>query len=150
MIEEPDRYLEGFVTAGADAISVHVEAAVHLQRTLSAVRELGAASGVALNPATDLCLLGEALNYADYVLLMTVNPGFAGQRFIPQTLDKVRRLRRLLPEGIALEVDGGVGRETLPSLLSAGANWFVAGSAIFGAPDPGTEIATLAGLLQEA
>jgi ribulose-phosphate 3-epimerase len=148
MIEEPDRFLEPFAAAGADALCVHVEAVPHLHRTLSQIRGLGATPGVAINPATDLCVLGEVYQYVDFVLAMTVNPGFGGQSFIEQSLNKVKRLSERLPNGVALQVDGGVGRETLPKLRGAGADWFVAGSAIFGAEDPGAEVAHLRGLLE--
>ncbi len=148
MIEEPARYVDAFAEAGADAISVHVEVDANLHRTLARIRELGCAAGLAINPATDLAVAGEALQYVDYVLLMTVNPGFGGQRFIPGTLEKVRRLRATLPDGVALEVDGGVARETLPSLREQGANWFVAGSAVFGADDPGEEARVLQALAE--
>jgi ribulose-phosphate 3-epimerase len=148
MIEEPDLFLEPFAEAGADGLCVHVEAVPHLHRTLALIRELGASPGVAINPATDLCLLGEVYQYVDFVLAMTVNPGFGGQRFIEESLSKVRRLRDRLPGGVALQVDGGVGRETLPRLRQAGADWFVAGSAVFGAEDPGAEVAHLISLLE--
>lgn len=148
MIEEPDRYLEAFIEAGADAVSVHVEASRHLHRTLSLIRQAGASVGVAINPASDLSLLGEAYPFLDFVLAMTVNPGFGGQRFIPETLGKVARLRERLPAGVALQVDGGVTRDTLRPLLSAGANWFVSGSAIFAAPDTAAEARHLLALLE--
>jgi ribulose-phosphate 3-epimerase len=143
MISDPDRYLADFVAAGADALSVHVEACPHLHRTLAEIRRLGAAAGVAINPATDLGLLSEAVHLADYVLLMSVNPGFGGQEFIPRSTERARRLASLLPEGVALEVDGGIGRNTISALAAAGARWFVAGSAIFGSPDPGAEFSHL-------
>ena len=145
MIQEPDRYLEAFAEAGADALSVHAEVCPHLYRTLAAIKELGCAAGVALDPATDPTIVAEALKYVDYLLVMTVEPGFGGQEFIPETLDKVSRLRGMLPSRAALEVDGGVGRETIRALRDRGANWFVAGSAIFGSDDPAGE----ARILQE-
>jgi len=139
MIVEPERYLEAFAEAGAELISVHLEASPHLHRTLNRIRELGCRAGIAINPATSLTVLDEALDEADYVLIMSVNPGFGGQRFIPAALDKVRRLaemicRRHLPTRI--EIDGGIGLDNLADVLSAGARMIVAGSAIFAAPDP--------------
>lgn len=146
MIEEPDAFIEDFVEAGADALSVHVEILPHLHRTLTTIRELGASPGVVLNPATPASAAQEAVKYADYVLAMTVNPGFGGQKFITGALDKVAELARMLPPGVALEVDGGVGRDTIQSLRQAGAYWFVSGSAVFGAADPGQEAVELAAL----
>ncbi len=139
MIVEPERYLEAFAQAGAELISVHLEASPHLHRTLNRIRELGCRAGIAINPATSLTVLDEALDEADYVLIMSVNPGFGGQRFIPAALEKVRRLaemigRRHLPTRI--EIDGGIGLDNLADVLSAGARMIVAGSAIFAAPDP--------------
>jgi len=150
MVERPDDFLQAFVLAGADALSVHVETSPHLHRTLTAIRELGAGAGVAINPASDLSLLGEVLPFVDYVLVMSVDPGFGGQTFIPEMLDKVRRLRRVLPAGAAIEVDGGVGRGNIRDLAGAGANWLVAGSAVFCADDPRAEAAFLEGLLTGA
>lgn len=143
MIEEPDRYLGDFVEAGADALSVHVETCPNLHRTLQAIRELGASPGVVVNPATDPSSLGEAIKFVDYVLVMTVNPGFGGQRFIREMVDKIKRVREMLPEGKALEVDGGIGSATIEEVMKAGANWFVAGSAVFGGGDPGGEVQRL-------
>src|SRR5215216_1109878 len=139
MIEDPSRYAVKFVEAGADMVSVHVEADVHLQRTLVAVREAGAQAGVAINPATPLSSLEEALPYADFVLLMSVNPGFGGQSFIPTSIDKLRRLKRMIDErrlDVRLEIDGGIDLENIASVVAAGAEIIVAGSAIFGAADP--------------
>ncbi len=140
MIEEPDRFLEGFVRAGADALSVHVEACVHLHRTISAIKELGTGAGVAINPGTDLCWLGEAVHFLDFALVMTVNPGFGGQKFIVEALDKVRRLRRELPARVGIEVDGGINRDNISSVVEAGGNWLVAGSAVYHAPDVAAEV----------
>ena len=140
MVEEPDRFLEGFVRAGADALSVHVEACVHLHRTVSAIKELGAGAGVAINPGTDLCRLGEALHFLDFALVMTVNPGFGGQTFIVEALDKVRRLRRELPPRVGIEVDGGINRDNISSVAEAGGNWLVAGSAVYHAADVAAEV----------
>lgn len=149
MIEEPDRFLADFADAGADALSVHVETCPHLHRTLTAIRDLGLSAGLALNPATDIVVVGEALNFCDYVLAMSVNPGFGGQRFIPDSLFKLRRLRAMMPAGVALEVDGGVGRDNIFALAAAGANWIVAGSAVFGAGDTAEEITVLTELLNQ-
>jgi ribulose-phosphate 3-epimerase len=149
MIEQPDRFLADFAAAGADALSVHIEACPHLHRTLTAIRALGLSAGVAINPATDLSVVGEALNFCDYVLAMSVNPGFGGQRFIPDTIHKLRRLRAMLPAGVALEVDGGVGRDNIFALAAAGANWIVAGSAVFSVGDPTEEITILTELLNQ-
>ncbi|MBI4216252.1 MAG: ribulose-phosphate 3-epimerase [Chloroflexi bacterium] len=134
MIEAPERYLAEFAKAGAGIITVHVEACPHLHRTLQAIRELGARAGVSLNPATALGAIEEALPLADLALVMSVNPGFGGQRFIPASLDKVRRLRALLDgRGLAaeLEVDGGINAENAGAVVAAGARVLVAGAAVF-------------------
>ena len=139
MISEPGRYAEQFVEAGADMVSVHVEIDAHLNRTLVAIKSKGAQSGVAINPATPLVALEEALPFADYVLLMSVNPGFGGQKFIPTSLDKVRRLRRMIDErGLKtrIEIDGGIDRTNIAGIVAAGAEIIVAGTAVFGAGDP--------------
>lgn len=137
MIVEPDRWVERFVDAGADRVSVHVEAGAHLHRTLRAIAEAGAEPSVTLNPATPLALIEEALPFVRQVLLMSVNPGFGGQTFIPAVLDKIRRLRAALDERnptCLLEVDGGINAGNLRRVVEAGADTIVAGSAIF-APD---------------
>jgi ribulose-phosphate 3-epimerase len=139
MIVEPGRYAEEFVKAGAQMVSIHIEADQHAHRTLSAIRAAGAQAGVAVNPATPLSALDEAIKFADYVLLMSVNPGFGGQQFIPESLDKVRRLRKMIDErGLKarIEIDGGIDAENIAEVASAGAEIIVSGSAIFGAPDP--------------
>jgi ribulose-phosphate 3-epimerase len=139
MIEEPSRYAVKFVEAGANMVSVHVEADVHLQRTLTAIREAGGQSGVAINPATLLAALEEALPFADYVVLMSVNPGFGGQKFIHTSLDKLRRLRRMINERdlpTRIEIDGGVGKENIAKVVESGAEIIVAGSAVFGKGNP--------------
>jgi ribulose-phosphate 3-epimerase len=139
MISEPGRYAQQFVEAGAQMVSVHVEADAHLHRTLASIRAAGAKAGVVLNPATPVDALVEALPFADYVLVMSVNPGFGGQKFIPNALDKLRRLRRLIGErelATRLEIDGGIDLENISSVVAAGAEIIVAGSAIFGAADP--------------
>lgn len=139
MISEPGRYAEQFVAAGAKMVSVHVEADAHLHRTLMTIKSAGAQAGVAINPATPLGELEEAIGFADYVLIMSVNPGFGGQRFIAATLEKVRRLRRIIDErGLKtkIEIDGGIDLSNIAEVVAAGAEILVAGSAIFGAADP--------------
>ncbi len=146
MIVEPGRYAEQFVKAGAQMVSIHIEADPHAHRTLSAIRDAGAQAGVAINPATPLSALDEALKFADYVLLMSVNPGFGGQAFIPESLDKVRRLRKMIDErGLKarIEIDGGIDAENIAEVASAGAEIIVSGSAIFGAPDPAVALRRL-------
>lgn len=138
MIEKPERYLHAFVEAGADWLGVHVEACPHLHRTLQHIRELGARPVVTLNPATPLCSIEHILAETDMVLLMTVNPGFGGQKFIASTLPKIRACRRMIDEQqrpVLLEVDGGVNAETAGELALAGVDVFVAGSAVFNAGD---------------
>ncbi len=138
MITEPDRYVQDFAAAGADWITVHVEACTHLHRTIHHIKDLGKKAGAVLNPATSLATLDYILPDLDLVMLMGVNPGFGGQSFIESTMGKIRRLRRLLkdidsPAGI--EIDGGVSPETIAGIAGAGANIFVAGSAVFGRSD---------------
>ncbi|MBC7900166.1 MAG: ribulose-phosphate 3-epimerase [Saprospiraceae bacterium] len=135
MIEDPGRYATAFVEAGADMVSVHVEADVHLQRTLTAIREAGGQAGIAINPATPLVALEEALPYADFVLLMSVNPGFGGQKYIPTSTDKVRRLKRMIDErglNTRIEIDGGVDASNILEVVEAGVEIVVAGSAVYG------------------
>ena len=138
MIEDPDRYIGDFARAGADVITVHVEAARHLHRTLDRIRALGKRAGVALNPATPLAAIEEVLDGIDLLLVMTVNPGFGGQAFIPRSLDKLARARALVegrrPGEVDVQVDGGVSEKTAPALVAAGATVLVAGSAVFGHP----------------
>lgn len=146
MIEEPEKYISAFANAGADLLSLHYEASRHLHRAMQQVRDAGMQAGVVLNPHTPVELLRDILPYLDLVLLMSVNPGFGGQKFIPQILDKVYRLRQMVDEGgydIWIEVDGGVNAETAPLLYSAGANVLVAGSYVFGATDPKEAIRSL-------
>lgn len=143
MVEEPEKYFESFAGAGATGMTIHVEAAPHLQRQLARIRELGCLAGAAINPATSLIAVREALEDLDLLLIMTVNPGFGGQEFIPASIGKVRRARALLDElrsGAALEVDGGISRETIELVWRAGADTFVAGNAVFGAENPRAEI----------
>ena len=137
MIVEPERYLDDFAAAGADIILVHQEACPHLHRTIERIENLGKQAGVVLNPATPLATLEEALLAVDQILLMSVNPGFGGQRFIAASIDKIRRLREMLDErgsSAAIEVDGGIDSTTAPQVVAAGATLLVAGSAIFDAP----------------
>ena len=146
MISDADRYIDQFATAGADWITVHVEACPHLQRTIARIREHGLKAGVVLNPATSLTTLDHILDDIDLVMLMSVNPGFGGQSFIPATLEKISRLRRLIDDRgltIDIEVDGGVGVDTIYNVARAGATVFVAGSAIYGAPSYAEVIARL-------
>jgi ribulose-phosphate 3-epimerase len=153
MIADADRYLEDFAAAGADWLTVHVEACPHLQRTVARIKELGKRPGVVLNPATSLSSLDYILGDIDLVMLMSVNPGFGGQRFLPSTLDKIRGLRRRLDEEgrqVDIEVDGGVALQTIASIAAAGANVFVAGSAVFGSSNYKDTIATLRRLAEEA
>lgn len=135
MISEPGRYAVEFVKAGADMVSVHVEADDHLQRTLTAISGAGAKAGIAINPATPIELLSEALPYADFVLLMSVNPGFGGQKFIPTMLDKLRRLKFMIDNRgipVRIEIDGGVDGSNIGEIVNSGAEIIVAGSAVFG------------------
>jgi ribulose-phosphate 3-epimerase len=135
MISEPDRYLEAFAEAGCDAITVHLEAAPHLHRTLSAIRQLGKKAGVSLNPGTPLTGLEYVMDQVDLVLVMSVNPGFGGQKFIPAVLPKIQAIRSMITESgrtIHLSVDGGIDPMTAPQVVAAGADVLVAGSAIFG------------------
>jgi len=146
MIVEPGRYAEQFVKAGAQMVSIHIEADPHAHRTLSAIRSAGGQAGIAINPATPLSALDEALKFADYVLVMSVNPGFGGQTFISPSLDKVRRLRKIIDErGLKtrIEIDGGIDRENIAEVAGAGAEIIVSGSAIFGAPDPAVALREL-------
>jgi ribulose-phosphate 3-epimerase len=139
MIEEPDRYLEDFVEAGAAMISVHVEVVPHLHRTIARIKKLGARAGAVLNPSTPAVLLEDIAADLDYVLVMSVNPGFGGQAFIPHSIDKVRRVRTLLDAAgakAAIEIDGGIDIANVAAVVDAGASMLVAGHAIFGSGDP--------------
>ncbi|HEX9426468.1 MAG TPA: ribulose-phosphate 3-epimerase [Candidatus Polarisedimenticolia bacterium] len=150
MIEQPDRYIERFARAGAGMISVHQEAVPHLHRTVQLIHECGAAAGVALNPATPLGTLAEILPELDFVLLMSVNPGFGGQRFIPSVRGKIAALRGMIDAAGAaarIEVDGGVGLENIADLREQGAEIFVAGSAVFDGTDPEARARELGGRL---
>jgi ribulose-phosphate 3-epimerase len=144
MIESPERYVERFAEAGADIITVHQEACVHLHRLVAQIHDAGALAGVALNPATPVAALDEIRHYCDMVLVMSVNPGFGGQSFIPTSLEKTARARQNLPAEVAIQVDGGVTDGNIATLAEAGANLFVAGNSVFGAPDPGRAYRDLA------
>ncbi len=146
MITDADKYIEAFAAAGADWITVHVEACTHLHRTVSAIRELGKKAGVVVNPATSLASLDYILEEVDLVMLMSVNPGFGGQSFIPSTLGKIRLLRQRIDTmglKVAIEVDGGISESTIAAVAGAGANIFVAGSAIYKSNNYQQTIATL-------
>lgn len=139
MIENPNRYAVDFVRAGANSVSVHYEAGRHLDGTLANIRNAGAMAGVVLNPATPVSVLEDVLEVADYVLLMSVNPGFGGQKLIPYVLNKVRKLERMRRDrqlALPIEIDGGVHKENLAEVVRAGCDWIVTGSAIFHSPDP--------------
>ncbi len=139
MIENPDKYIEDFKNAGADIITVHAEACVHLNRTLSAIKEMGIKAGVALNPATPVCMIENVLQDVDMVLLMTVNPGFGGQSYIHSVTDKIKELKKICDDkgldAVDIQVDGGIDEITAVEASSAGANVLVAGSAVYNAKD---------------
>jgi len=146
MVVEPEHYFDDFVAAGATGLTIHAEVSPHLQRQLARIRELGCAAGVALNPSTPLSAVEEVLGDIDLLLVMSVNPGFGGQQFIPSSLEKVARARQMLDAAratAALEVDGGINRETIGDVWRAGADTFVAGNAVFSSPDPRAEVAAL-------
>lgn len=146
MIEEPGRYAEQFKKAGADQLSVHIEACPHLHRNLQQIRSLGMKAGIAINPHTPVSLLGDVLQDADLVCMMSVNPGFGGQQFIPHTLEKIKQLRRMIDDrGLPtlIEIDGGVTLDNAAAITAAGAHVLVAGSTVFHAADPKATIAAL-------
>jgi ribulose-phosphate 3-epimerase len=146
MVVEPERYFDDFVAAGASGLTIHAEVSPHLHRQLGRIRELGATAGVAINPSTPLSMVEDVADQLDLLLVMSVNPGFGGQKFIRRSLDRIVRARRMLNDagsGAALEVDGGINRETIAECWRAGADAFVAGNAIFSAADPAAEIAAL-------
>ena len=146
MIVDPDRYLEAYRDAGADWLTVHYEACTHLHRTIHRIRELGMQPAVSLNPHTDVSLLENVLGDLHMVLVMTVNPGFGGQTFIPKSFDKIRKLRRMITEagaGTLIQVDGGVTEENIGELIGAGVDMFVVGNTIFSAGDPEQVISNL-------
>jgi ribulose-phosphate 3-epimerase len=146
MVERPEHYLGEFADAGASVFTFHPEATVHVQRHLATARQLGMHAGLAFNPSSPLSVLDEVLEDVDVVLIMSVNPGYGGQSYIPQSTDKIRRARELLDRRgspAALEVDGGITGDTIAEAWGAGADTFVAGTAVFGAPDPGHAVRDL-------
>ena len=152
MVVEPEKYFDSFAKAGADVITVHVETAPHLHRQLMRIKELGAMAGATLNPSTSLETVREVAHDLDLLLIMSVNPGFGGQKFIPGAVEKVARARAMLDDTRSralLEVDGGITRETIHACWRAGADTFVAGNAIFSAKDPKAEISALRALCAE-
>jgi ribulose-phosphate 3-epimerase len=152
MVVEPEKYFDSFVKAGADTITIHVETAPHLHRQLMRIKELGAMAGATLNPSTSLETVREVAADLDLLLIMSVNPGYGGQQFIPGSVEKIARARQLLDDTRSqalLEVDGGVARETIAACWRAGADTFVAGNAIFSAKDPRAEIGALRALCTE-
>lgn len=146
MIENPDNFIGAFADAGANMISVHPEATYHLNRTISHIQQAGCRAGVVLNPATPLAMIEEVLTEVDYVLVMSVNPGFGGQKFLTSSLDKLRRLRAMIKtqgSRAKIEIDGGIGIENAAAVVAAGAEILVAGSAVFGKPDPAESLRQL-------
>ena len=146
MISDPDKYIPAFVEAGANILTVHAEATVHLDRTLNFIRSQKVGAGVSINPATPVSAVEHALGLADMLLVMSVNPGFGGQKFIEYSVDKIRQARQVIEERkyrCVIEVDGGIDADTLPKVVQAGAEVLVAGSAIFHAPDPGRKVKEL-------
>ncbi|MEO5926600.1 MAG: ribulose-phosphate 3-epimerase [Bryobacteraceae bacterium] len=153
MIENPDNYIPEFVKAGADMISVHQEACVHLDRSLRLIRSEGARPGVVINPGTPVAVLDDVLELVDFVLVMSVNPGFGGQKFIPHSLKKVKQLvarRKDLGLQFTIELDGGVTKDNVEAIVNAGAEWMVAGSAVFGTVNPTNTWAELTRMAREA
>jgi ribulose-phosphate 3-epimerase len=153
MIERPEEYIERFVRAGASRVLIHQEATVHLDRALSMIRELGAQAGAAINPATPVATLTDVFDKVDTVLVMSVNPGFGGQKFIPGAVEKIRQLnqwRARYNGAFRIEVDGGVDSENAAELAQAGANTFVAGTSIFHTPDPAAAVRQMRKLATEA
>jgi ribulose-phosphate 3-epimerase len=153
MVSNPDRLLDDYLAAGASRVTVHWEAAAHLDRLLERIRKGGAEAGVAVNPATPVELLTDALPRLDFVLVMSVNPGFGGQAFLPHALDKARRLKRMIEISglpVEIEMDGGIDRDTIGRVVSAGVDVCVAGSAIFGAGDPQAILAEMFELRERA
>ncbi len=153
MIEDPDSFAPAFIAAGADQVSVHQEVCRNLDRTLTLIRDHGAKAGVVINPATPVSTLDEVLGIVDHVLVMSVNPGFGGQKFIPRVLDKVRALdhkRRERGYSFAIEMDGGIGAENVEECVRAGCDWVVAGTSIFGNPDPAAAFREMTKLARQA
>jgi ribulose-phosphate 3-epimerase len=152
MIADADRYAAAFIEAGADLVSVHQEACPHLDRTLHMIRDAGARAGVVLNPATPVATLDDVLDVVDFVLIMSVNPGFGGQKFIPRSLDKVRALaatRRQRSLEFKIEIDGGVTLDNMAAIIGAGCDWLVAGSTVFGSEDPAARVAEMRRIAEE-
>jgi ribulose-phosphate 3-epimerase len=152
MVVDPEKYFDSFAKAGADTITIHVETAPHLHRQVMRIKELGVKAGATLNPSTSLETVREVAADLDLLLIMSVNPGFGGQRFIPASVQKIARAREILDEarsGALLEVDGGIARETIAACWRAGADTFVAGNAVFSAKEPKAEIRALRALCAE-
>ena len=152
MVVDPENYFDDYVKAGADVLTIHAEAAPHLDRQMARIKSLGCKAGVALNPATPLAVIEEVAHLVDLVLIMSVNPGYGGQKFIEYSIDKIARARLLLDQAdskAVLEVDGGISRDTIHRCWKAGADTFVAGNAIFGAANPQAEIEVLRNLCVE-
>jgi len=152
MIEHPDRYIEDFAKAGADVISIQAEACIHLNRTVQMIKALDLRAGVVLNPSTPLSALEWVLEDVDLVMIMSVNPGFGGQKFIPNSIDKIRALRKMIQDrglSVLIEIDGGVNEKTIKNISDAGADVFVAGSAIFKSPDYKETVARFRELIRE-
>jgi ribulose-phosphate 3-epimerase len=147
MIERPEDFIDEFAQAGADALSLHVEACPHLYHAIQAVKALGVGAGVAINPGTDVSRIRDVAGLVDFVLVMTVNPGFGGQKLIRSALEKVPLIREMVGPEVAIELDGGVNRGNIREVVEKGANWVVAGSAVFGAADPGAEARVLQALM---
>lgn len=153
MITDPDRYAPIFIQSGADQISVHQEACPHLDRSIRLIQSEGARAGVVINPGTPVGVLDEVLEFVDYILVMSVNPGFGSQRFLPNALRKVKALaarRQELGVQFAIEIDGGISLENISDVIRAGCDWVVAGSSIFGSADPGATVTQMQQLAREA
>jgi ribulose-phosphate 3-epimerase len=153
MISDPDTYAPIFIEAGADQVSVHYEAATHLDRTLRLIQSHGARAGVVLNPATPVSLLEDVIDVVDYVLVMSVNPGFGGQEFIANSLKKIRQLNQMRRDrrlDFAIEIDGGVSHQNVESIVQAGCDWLVAGSHIFHSADPAATVKEMQHLADNA
>jgi ribulose-phosphate 3-epimerase len=149
MIERPERQIEAFAKAGADVITVHPEATPHIHHALKTIRELGVAAGVTINPGTPVEAVEPVAELVDLCLVMSVNPGWGGQRYIPASTGRLQRLRGLLPPEVVLEVDGGISLETIDEVRAAGTDLFVAGNAVFGAEDPAAAFAALSARLAD-
>jgi ribulose-phosphate 3-epimerase len=153
MIEDPDTYAPVFIKAGADCVSVHFEVCRNLDRTLHMIQDHGARAGVVINPATPALLLENVLDFVDYVLVMSVNPGYGGQEFIPRSLNKVRQLHRVRADlglKFSIEIDGGVGHDNIGEVAKAGVDWVVVGSSVFHTPDPAEAVRGMQRIAEEA